>query len=60
MSQQFEAQWDKCLDIIRQSLRNDEVFNSLFAPVRAGSFKDGKLTLLVPSHYVYEESDSDQ
>lgn len=60
MAAQFETQWEQCLGIIRDNLQNEEAYQAFFASVRAGSFEDGKLTLLVPSHFVYENLESDQ
>lgn len=60
MSAHFETQWEQCLGIIRDNLQNEKAYNAFFASVRAGSYEDGKLTLLVPSHYVYETLESDQ
>lgn len=60
MAAQFETQWEQCLGIIRDNLRNEKAYNAFFASVRAGSYEDGKLTLLVPSHFVYETLESDQ
>jgi chromosomal replication initiator protein len=60
MAAQFETQWEQCLAIIRDNLQNEEAYNAFFASVRAGSYEDGKLTLLVPSHFVYENLESDQ
>ena len=51
---QFETQWDQCLDIIRDNLQNEEAYQAFFASCRAYGFEDGKLTLLIPSHFVYE------
>ena len=56
----FEKQWEQCLAIIRDNLQNEDAYQAFFASVRAGEFKDGRLTLLVPSHYVYETLESDQ
>jgi len=60
MAAQFEIQWEQCLGIIRDNLQNEEAYKAFFASVRAGSYEDGKLTLLVPSHFVYENLESDQ
>ncbi|MBO4755103.1 MAG: chromosomal replication initiator protein DnaA [Bacteroidales bacterium] len=60
MAAQFETQWEQCLAIIRENLHNEEAYKAFFASVRAGSYQDGKLTLLVPSHFVYEALESDQ
>ena len=60
MAVQFETQWEQCLAIIRDNLHNEEAYKAFFASVRAGSYQDGKLTLLVPSHFVYETLESDQ
>ena len=60
MAALFETQWEQCLGIIRDNLQNEEAYKAFFASVRAGSYEDGKLTLLVPSHFVYENLESDQ
>ncbi len=60
MAAQYETQWDQCLAIIRDNLQNEEAYQAFFASVHAGSYEDGKLTLLVPSHFVYEKLESDQ
>ena len=60
MSSQFETQWEQCLGIIRDALHDEEAYKAYFASVHAGAYADGKLTLLVPSHYVYEKLESDQ
>lgn len=52
---QFETQWDQCLSIIRDNLNSEEAYNAYFASCSAASYEDGKLTLLIPSHYVYEQ-----
>ena len=60
MAAQFETQWEQCLAIIKDNLQNEEAFQAFFASVRAGSYENNKLTLLVPSHFVYENLESDQ
>lgn len=60
MTAQFETQWEECLGIIRDNLQNEEAYGAFFASTHAGSYEDGKLTLLVPSHYVYERLESEQ
>lgn len=55
---QFETQWEQCLSIIKDNLHNDEAYNAFFATCSAGSYEDGKLTLLIPSHFVYEQLES--
>ncbi len=51
---QFETQWEQCLGIIRDNLQNEEAYHAFFASCSAASYEDGKLTLLIPSHFVYE------
>ncbi len=51
---QFETQWEQCLGIIRDNLQNEEAYKAFFASCSAASYEDGKLTLLIPSHFVYE------
>lgn len=60
MAAHFETQWEQCLDLIKEALHDEEAYRAYFASVRAGAYNDGKLTLLVPSHYVYEKLESDQ
>lgn len=60
MAAQFETQWEQCLGVIREALKDEKAFNAYFASVRTLSFDGQKLTLLVPSHYVYEQLESDQ
>ena len=60
MAAQFETQWNQCLGIIREALKDDASFQDYFASVRALAFQDHKLKLLVPSYYVYEKLESDQ
>ena len=55
MKAQFEIQWEQCLQIIADNLQNEEAFKAFFEPDRALSFEDNKLTLAVPSHFVYEQ-----
>ena len=55
---QFETQWEQCLSIIRDNLHNEEAYNAFFASCSAASYEDGKLTLLIPSHFVYEQLES--
>lgn len=45
--------WSKCLDLIKERVV-PEKFRVLFEPVRALKFRDGILTIQVPSAYVYE------
>lgn len=54
MKAQFQAQWDQCLQIIRDNLQNEEAFKAFFEQDRALSYEDNKLTLGIPSHFVYE------
>ena len=56
---QFETQWDQCLDIIRDNLHNEEAYQAFFASCRAHSLEEGKLTLLIPSHFVYEHLENE-
>lgn len=55
MTAQYTAQWEKCLQVIREDLKDEEAYNAFFAQNQALDFKDGKLVLCVPSHYVYEQ-----
>lgn len=52
---QFETQWEQCLSIIKDNLQNEEAYKAFFASCSANSYEDGKLTLLIPSHFVYEQ-----
>ena len=56
---QFETQWNQCLDIIRDNLHNEEAYQAFFASCRAHSLEEGKLTLLIPSHFVYEHLENE-
>lgn len=55
---QFKTQWEQCLSIIQDNLHNEEAYNAFFASCSALSYEDGKLTLLIPSHFVYEQLES--
>lgn len=55
MKAQFQAQWDQCLQIISDNLQNEEAFKAFFEPNQALSFENNKLTLGIPSHFVYEQ-----
>lgn len=52
---QFETQWAQCLSIIKDNLQNEEAYKAFFESCSAASYEDGKLTLLIPSHFVYEQ-----
>lgn len=55
MKAQYEIQWEQCLEIIHDNLHdNEEAYNAFFASNRALSYENGKLELLIPSHFVYE------
>jgi len=45
--------WDYCLEIIRDNITK-EAYNTWFAPIVPQSYKDGKLTVGVPSRFYIE------
>lgn len=47
-------QWNKCLQYLKDNL-SAEQFNAWFAPISVYSFKDGELTLRVPSQFFIEQ-----
>ena len=47
-------QWQKCLQYLSDNL-SAEQFNAWFAPISVYSFKDGELTLRVPSQFFIEQ-----
>lgn len=53
MSSQFQTQWEQCLEIIRDNV-NQDAYDAFFASSKALNYQDNKLTLLIPSHFVYE------
>ena len=55
MKAQFQTQWEECLQIISDNLHNEDAYNQFFAPLEALSYKDNKLELGVPSHFVVEQ-----
>ncbi|MBQ0056630.1 MAG: chromosomal replication initiator protein DnaA [Bacteroidales bacterium] len=60
MKQQYETQWEQCLDIIRDNLvGNEEAYNAYFAHNKVLSFTNGKLVMQIPSHFVYERLESE-
>lgn len=55
MKAQYEIQWEQCLEIIHDNLHdNEEAYKAFFASNRVLSYENGKLILLIPSHFVYE------
>ncbi|MDR2125215.1 MAG: chromosomal replication initiator protein DnaA [Prevotellaceae bacterium] len=46
--------WDKCLKIISDNLKNDNVYDTWFKPCVAIKCKSSALTISVPSPYFYE------
>ena len=51
MGQEYNIQWENCLDIIRDNI-TPEQYAASFAFVKLHSFDDGKLVLDVPSEFV--------
>ena len=45
--------WEKCLLYIRSQI-SDQTYKTWFSPIIAKSFKDGVLTIQVPSQFFYE------
>ena len=54
MQAPFQQQWEQCLSIIRDNV-SDEAYRAFFAGAEAHSYTDGRLTLLIPSHFVYDQ-----
>lgn len=52
--QEFEKQWQQCLDIIKENLKNEEAFKAFFSCCQPIAYEDGRLKLMIPSHYVFE------
>ena len=55
MKAQFQTQWEQCLQIISDNLQNEEAYKAFFEPNRPLNFENNKLTLAIPSHFVYEQ-----
>lgn len=55
MIAQFQTQWEQCLQIISDNLQNEEAYKAFFEPNRPLSYENNKLTLGIPSHFVYEQ-----
>lgn len=51
----FQTQWQDCLQIIKDNLQNEEAFKAFFEPCQPLSFENNKLTLGIPSHFVYDQ-----
>ena len=47
--------WQDCLQIIKDNLQNEEAFKAFFEPCQPLSFENNKLTLGIPSHFVYDQ-----
>ncbi|MDO4496354.1 MAG: chromosomal replication initiator protein DnaA [Bacteroidales bacterium] len=58
MQLSYQTQWEQCLGIIRDNLQNEEAYEAFFAQNKAISYVDNKLTLEIPSHFVYERLES--
>ena len=51
----FQTQWNDCLQIIKDNLHNEEAYMAFFEPCVPLSFENNKLTLAIPSHFVFEQ-----
>lgn len=58
MEQSLKTQWQQCVSIIRDNV-SEEAFAAFFEPIEALSFSEGLLTLVIPSHFVYEKLESE-
>ena len=47
------ALWDKCSEIIRDNV-DKQAFRTWFEPIKAFSWADNKLTVIVPSQWFFE------
>ncbi len=54
MSKDYKTIWNNCLRIIRDTLQNEQVYNTWFLPIVPVQLEDNVLTLQVPSHFFYE------
>ena len=55
MLAQFQTQWKECLQIIKDNLQNEEAYKAFFETCVPISYENGKLTLAIPSHYVFDQ-----
>lgn len=55
MTAQFQTQWEQCLQIISDNLQNEEAFKTFFEPNKPLSYEDNRLTLGIPSRFVYDQ-----
>lgn len=46
--------WNKCLEVIRDILQSEQLFNTWFKPIVPLQLENNVLTIQVPSHYFYE------
>lgn len=53
MSTDHQNLWNECLKVIRDNV-SESAFNTWFTPVRPLLYKDGALTIQVPSQFFYE------
>lgn len=51
---QHTEQWNRCLQYLQDNLSSEQ-FNAWFAPISVVDFKDGALTLRVPSQFFIEQ-----
>lgn len=58
MEKDYQKQWQKCLEIIRDNLGQSR-FDTWFACAKALSYEDNKLTLGLPSSFFYEKYEDD-
>ena len=60
MKPNYETQWEQCLDIIHDNLRNDEeAYKAFFSQTRSIGYTNDTLVLQIPSHFVYERLESE-
>ena len=53
MSRDFKTMWEDCLTVIKDIV-SEAVFEAWFKPIIPLSYKDGELTIQVPSPFFYE------
>ncbi len=54
MSKDYKTIWDKCLEIIKDTLQNEHVYKTWFLPIVPIQLENNVLTLQVPSTFFYE------
>ena len=53
-SKDYKIIWDKCLEIIKDTLQNEHVYKTWFLPIVPIQLENNVLTLQVPSTFFYE------